>query len=216
MKTHEIDDLLVRMSPELLMFYEVKNNLPGGKTLRQVNETYKTNCKKIMPTVYAMSFWLFVTVVIILSNYSFNKENCHLWFILLIVWMVLSLVIVFFMKKRSDKVEKENDVLISTLERFRMCVDILDSPVNRISDNHSVESLKEVLILQATWVLNYEMRFDVFRTNKERQTKLILLYGNLIEEHQKRFQNMFDVVDKEFGLKFSKDKIFVEANKRLS
>ena len=216
MNTHEIDDLLVRMSHELLKFYEVKNNLPGGKTLRQVNETYKNNCKKLMTSVYTMSFWLFVTVVIILSNYSFNKENCHLWFILLIVWMTLSLLTFFFMKKRDNKIEKENDVLISILEKFRTTVNILDNPANRISDDHCVRSLKEALILQTYWKLDYEIKFDKVRMNKERQTRLIIQCGNVLEEYQKDFESLSYIIEREFGLKFNKREIFAEAGKRFS
>jgi hypothetical protein len=216
MKTHEIDDLLARMSPELLMFYEVKNNLPGGKTLKQVNDTYKKNFKKIMNFVLVMSCWLFVTVVIIISIHFSNKENCRFGMILFIVWMVLTSIIIFFIKKRSDKIQKESFVLISILDKFRTTVEILDNPANRISDNHSVGSLKEALILQAYWVLDYEMKFDKVRMNKERQTRLIMQYGNVLEEYQKDLQSLLFVVEREFGLEFSKKEIFAEANKRFS
>lgn len=216
MNTHAIDDLLVRISPELVKLYEAKNNLPGGKTLKQVNEEYKAKDKKIMTSIHTRYFLLFMTVVIILSNYSFNRENCHFWFILLIVWMVLSSVIVFFMNKRDGKIEKENDVLIPILEKFRTTVNILDNPANRISDDHSVDSIKEALILQTYWKLDYEIKFDKVRMNKERQTRLIIQCGNVLEEYQKDFESLSYIIEREFGLKFNKREIFAEAGKRFS
>jgi hypothetical protein len=217
MKTHKIDDLLVRMSPQLLKFYETKNNLPGGKTLRQVNEEYKANNKKIMTFEYTIYCWMFVTVVLFLLNNFFSRGNYHFWFIPMIVWIVFSsAVIILIMKGRYDKAERELGILIPIMEKFRTTVDILDSPVNRISDDHCVGSLKEALILKAYWILDYEMKFDKVRMNKERQIRLIMQYGNVLEEYQKDLQSLLFVVEREFGFEFNKKEIFVEASKRFS
>ena len=205
MMTHEIDDLLAKVSPGLVELYE-KNPLPDGKTLRQVNEEYKAmkdkNPRAFCKAVFSYGVPVTLVIFVLTIHWIFHsKGNPYVEVIPLVVWTILFMTIGTLLTKKVDKTEKALDVSSSILEGFRRTMEGLDIPENP-------ESIRSLLVTHAVKILDYEAKFDEVRKQNERNVKKILCYGKYLEGHQQIFQAVLDLAWESLGLKFDKARIF--------
>jgi hypothetical protein len=216
MMTHEIDDLFMKVGPELVELYEAKNNLPDGKTLEQVNEEYKKVAKKNKNLrdflAGLMASGLFLALVIFLLTLFWidsKKDFPFVGIIPLAVFTILFMIIVTLLTRKVVKAEKTLAVSVSILEKFRTAVEGLDNPENP-------ESIQNLLVTRAVMILDCEVKFDEVRVQKERRTWNVLHYGNFLEKEQKTLQALLDLAWESFGLNYDKAKIFNLARSHLA
>ena len=217
-KTKPIDDLLVKVSPDLVEKYE-KINLPEGQTLRQVNEEYLGMKDRGVLPFRVLTSILIMMIVGIVSTFVlegvFGTPKTISW-----VTMLPALVlIVLFLGPIRGKAIRENErlkVLVPILKEFREVVEALDNPVCHSEGILSVEFIRNVLIIYAVKLLESERAFDNVRFLPERRPIEIMLCGDSYQKYQEHLRGAFMVASKKFGLEFSRSDIFGEATNYLA
>ena len=217
MNTHGIDDLLAKVSLDLVEKYE-KINLPPGPTLRVVNEEYKGMRN---PSTFVLRVALAVFVLMLIGiDGSIVLMLCgkQVPVCLTPTLPAIALMVIVFLplKKRTEKDLERLQFLTSILEQFRGCVEILDYLTSHVAvDKYTIESIREMFVRHAMKILDCKAAYDKLRVIESSPLRDVLLFGNSLNSLQEEFHAVSGAVEKSFGLKFSNDDIFAEAKRHL-
>jgi hypothetical protein len=213
--TIAIDDLLAKVSPELVQMYRAIN-IPGGPNLSELNEEYK-GMKDPSTFVLHVALAIFVLMLIGIAG-SIVLMLCGklvpVCLMPALPAIVLMVVVFFPLKKRTERDLKRLRFLTSILEGFRNDMDALNCAGTMV-DIFTVDSVRMMFVVKATEVLEAEAVYNkVCKSDKSTAEEVWISAARLISS-RRELHLAIAIAEKKFGLKYNNSEIFTAAAKRL-
>jgi hypothetical protein len=204
-RNYEIDDLLEKISPELIARYEQVTL--GGESLKNIHKKYEEVLSQKCKYNSAATFFQSVFILVLAAGLIFLR---YPW--VFAVAAIASFACGVYCISRVKYLAELSLACEQRLEDFIDASQGLKHPIIQVEEGYSEANVKHNLVCHAYQILVAEKRLDRVRLQKERRLLDLLGCASLLSNCQHAFSIAMRRVEK-FGLKFDREELFAWANK---
>lgn len=206
-----IDDLLPKVSKELVAKYEVRFLFWTGKSLSDVNEEYRAVTQQKSMGIIDGGFLVAGSGLVGLVLYFYLRNWAGVPYVTALISMLAisypSVLYLMFLVHKESKKEKILNRCEPILWDFRESVEALKPTWNDGPRECTEESIRQTAVGFAVRLLDAQKRFKKVRMSENAATWDVLHQGNWEEKCQEEFEKMLQAGEK-FGLTFKNAELF--------